>query len=316
MIEFKSRFARMIEGFVGMKRALGYSYKSEVLLLASFDAFCASEQQCPDAVGRAMVEKWIATGSSAVRPGTMNHRISVMRELGRYAAMCGTEFWIPPRKFRARGPAYECRIMTEDEVAGILAEADRFEDPSRKWLGLSVSAILRLLYSTGMRPGEAVDLRPGDLDLESGTARIMESKGHKNRLIALGDDIVGILRGYARVLEGCAGRAHFFYDGGGDAGARLEPRRLGAVLRRLCSAAGLEPPLPRAYDFRHAFITARILRWHREGADLKARLPFLSAYVGHNSIQDTLYYFRLAPGLLGCLGAVAGTAAPASMEER
>ena len=303
MHEFKSEFAAMIRGFISLKQSLGYSYKSEILLLSDFDAACASDPARPCVLTKELAGRWIAARSESERPGTTNHRISVMREFARYLSLTGVECWVPPPGLRARGGAFACRMITPEEAASIFAEADKFEDPSRKWLGLSASAILRLLYSTGMRPGEAVGLRMGDVDLGSGTARIIESKGHKDRVIALGSDIAGLLGNYSRALESCPGRSFFFYDGGGDPRSRIEPRRIGSVLRRLCHSAGIKPPMPRANDFRHAFITIRILEWHRQGADLRARLPFLSAYAGHSSIQDTMYYFRLAPGLLPALPA-------------
>ena len=42
-----------------------------------------------------------------------------------------------------------------------------------------------------------------------------------------------------------------------------------------------EGPKPRVYDFRHTFATECICRWMREGRDIDAMLPFLSAYMGH-----------------------------------
>ena len=50
-----------------------------------------------------------------------------------------------------------------------------------------------------------------------------------------------------------------------------------------------EGPKPRVYDFRHTFATECICRWMREGRDIDAMLPFLSAYMGHARFEDTVY---------------------------
>lgn len=54
---------------------------------------------------------------------------------------------------------------------------------------------------------------------------------------------------------------------------------------------------PRPYDFRHTFATHRLYLWMREGKDLNAMLPYLSAYMGHAQLSDTYYYIHLVPGL-------------------
>jgi integrase len=56
---------------------------------------------------------------------------------------------------------------------------------------------------------------------------------------------------------------------------------------------------PRPYDFRHAFAGHRLTRWSRQGVDLQARLPWLSAYMGHDDILGTETYLTATPALLG-----------------
>ena len=70
---------------------------------------------------------------------------------------------------------------------------------------------------------------------------------------------------------------------------------------RCFSMAGItafEGPKPRVYDFRHTFATECICRWMREGRDIDAMLPFLSAYMGHARYEDTLYYVHILLSLV------------------
>jgi integrase/recombinase XerD len=66
--------------------------------------------------------------------------------------------------------------------------------------------------------------------------------------------------------------------------------------------AGLKPQKgrvgPRPYDLRHAFAVQRLTRWYRQGVDLHARLPWLSAYMGHVNIVGTETYLNATPELL------------------
>ncbi|MFR8999202.1 MAG: hypothetical protein ACLVIY_01020 [Anaerobutyricum soehngenii] len=52
---------------------------------------------------------------------------------------------------------------------------------------------------------------------------------------------------------------------------------------------------PRAYDLRHHFACANIMRWSSEGKDIHAMLPYLMRYMGHSSLDSTYYYIHLIP---------------------
>ena len=53
----------------------------------------------------------------------------------------------------------------------------------------------------------------------------------------------------------------------------------------------------------------------REGKDLNAMLPYLSAYMGHSKLSDTYYYIHLAPGLLEEMSGFALSSAEAFLPE-
>jgi integrase len=75
-----------------------------------------------------------------------------------------------------------------------------------------------------------------------------------------------------------------------------------STLHGLFAKAGLKPEKgrvgPRPYDLRHAFAVQRLTLWYRQGVDLHARLPWLSAYMGHVDIVGTETYLNATPELL------------------
>jgi integrase len=87
---------------------------------------------------------------------------------------------------------------------------------------------------------------------------------------------------------------------------RLPVNTAHETLSRLFKQAGLKPEQgrvgPRPYDFRHAFAMHRLSRWYSEGVDLHARLPWLSAYMGHVDIIGTETYLNATPELLALAG--------------
>jgi integrase len=51
----------------------------------------------------------------------------------------------------------------------------------------------------------------------------------------------------------------------------------------------------RSYFLRHRFASAALIRWIDEGKDLYAMLPYLSAYMGHDTLTETAHYIHVLP---------------------
>ena len=86
-------------------------------------------------------------------------------------------------------------------------------------------------------------------------------------------------------------------------GTRLGHRTFNPTFHAVLRFAGLEPaPLlrpPRAHDLRHSFAVKTLLGWYRDGADVAARMPLLSTYLGHVDPVATYWYLSASPELLG-----------------
>jgi integrase len=54
----------------------------------------------------------------------------------------------------------------------------------------------------------------------------------------------------------------------------------------------------RPYEFRHAFAVHRLTAWAHAGMDVQAKLPWLSAYLGHQNVLGTEVYLKATPELL------------------
>jgi integrase/recombinase XerD len=87
-----------------------------------------------------------------------------------------------------------------------------------------------------------------------------------------------------------------------DAGTRLLYYNVGQTFAKLARRAGLTARSgacrPRPHDLRHSFAVATLLDWCRDGGDIAARMPLLSAYLGHTAPAHTYWYLQAAPELL------------------
>jgi integrase len=163
--------------------------------------------------------------------------------------------------------------------------------------------MLAVAYCTGLRLGEIVRLRLGDLRFDDGWLEVRESKFFKSRRVPLRSSVVDALKRYlaerarAGLPQDCEA-ALFCHERGGY--VYMTASRL---LREVIRTAGLKPEPgrrgPRVHDLRHAFVVHRMLEWYRQGINPENKLPYLATYLGHRDIHSTLVYLTITQELLG-----------------
>jgi len=88
----------------------------------------------------------------------------------------------PKRRFPAE-------VLTDDEVRALLNAC-----PSTSTTGLRNRALLAILYRSGVRIAEALDLYPKDVDLERGAIRVLHGKGDKARVVGVDRGALALAR--------------------------------------------------------------------------------------------------------------------------
>jgi integrase len=188
-------------------------------------------------------------------------------------------------------------VFRREEVKGILQAADNLPPDNRSPMRhLIMPEVFRLLYYCGMRVSEVLKLRVGDVDLDGGVLIIRDAKFNKDRLIPPARSMAARLRRYAEATSRLDPNAVFFPAP--DAG-HYSVVTVYAIFRRLLRECGIphrgRGKGPRLHELRHAFAVHTLERWYRQGENLEAKLPLLSAYMGHQSLVGTQRYLRLTP---------------------
>jgi integrase len=188
-------------------------------------------------------------------------------------------------------------VFSRAEILAVLRHARDLPGPPLH--ALSLRLLILMLYCTGLRPGEAIRLRLAEVDLDVRSFLVRQSKG-KTRLVPFRADLARELRSYRAKRPAGAGGDTFLVQPDGRPYTSMV---VWSTLRGIFVRAGLKAPHgragPRPYDFRHAFAVHRLTSWYRTGANLHARLPWLSAYMGHDNLLGTETYLTATPELLG-----------------
>jgi integrase/recombinase XerD len=289
--------AGAIAGLVAEKRALGYKYVSEELVLARFEAFCACEFPGVDTVTRASVEAWIAAAKGrAVKPATVINLIAPVRELARWLGRRGVQAYVLPAGVLQKPARYVPHIYTDRELAALFAQTDRCHYCSEvPYRHLVMPVLFRTIYACGLRCSEARLLRVEDVDIDTGVLQIRDAKGGKDRQVPVSEPLRERLAAYHATLVGQPGWEWFFP--GATLGVPLTLMNVNRNFRRFLWQAriphGGRGRGPRVHDLRHTAAVHNLRAWFARGESVDALLPVLQAYLGHSSIGDTAYYLRL-----------------------
>ena len=294
-LDFHSKLAPYITSLVDQKRALGYKYESQAIILKKFDTICI--EQFPDdcTVTRAMLDIW-AIKNPRESPGTLRNRVTVISHLAQHMVDVGIDSYIYPTNELPKEPKYIPSIFSKDELIRFFRQVDcchfSAEVPNRHFI---MPVLFRILYCCGLRVREALNLEVTDVDLEKGVLLIRKSKNDNDRLIPMSPELTKICQDYAgKVHKNGISHKYFFPAPDEDT---ISYMNIYGNFHRFLYKAGIpfggKGKGPRIYDFRHTFAVHCLRKIVLSGKDIGIYHQALKTYMGHSFFKYTAYYLRL-----------------------
>lgn len=296
---FQSALAPWLRDFVLEKRAVGYRYDIEQRLLQRIDRLIIEHGHHEATLPRTVLDAWMAK-TAHERPSTHVARISVVRQFARFLQRQGLAVDMPPTPPRSLiCTGFRARIFSPNEITQLFAALDKISPhvlaPHRN---RAMPALFRVLYGCGLRLGEALHLRVGDVDLVAGVLTIHQGKFRKDRLVPMSPSLAAHLRRYHADMGERADDAVFFPAPHGRCYSHHAAyMTFRWALRAAKISHGGRGHGPRIHDVRHTFAVRRLEAWYRAGVDVGTKLPVLSTYLGHESIAGTQQYLQLTLSL-------------------
>jgi site-specific recombinase XerD len=294
---------RDIDQFLVFKHALGYPYLRGEATLRSFQRFATRNLERNGTLDlAAAINLWLARLPFR-KPVTRGFELGPVRQLCHFRRRRDPKGYLPSVSLAPQTEShYAPHIFTIEQIRALLEAAGRHQ--GRNFWPDLLRLLILTTYCTGLRLGETVRLRCVDVDLRTRVLHIRASKG-RTRLVPFGADLAREFHQYLPQREEMLrrkrqDRADALFIG--RYGRAITLKATSDILRRMLRQMGLKRPRgrigPRPYDLRHAFAVHRLTAWYREGADIHARLPWLSAYMGHVSVLGTETYLHATPELL------------------
>ena len=284
--------------YLAIRRALGFKLRGHDRLIDDFIRFLGDVEA--SAVTTTAAVAW-ATKPDGLQPVRYAQRLGVIRGFANYLRSIDSTVQVPPNDVLAcRRQRHDPYLYSEADIDALLAATGHFRRPLR---AATFRSFFGLLAVTGMRVGEAIALDTADVDLVDGTGLVIRhAKFGKHRQLPLHPSTVAALGDYATARDRlcvCPRGPSFFVT---TRGTRLNYPGVRLAFVGLLNRAGVRAPAgtsaPTIHGLRHSFAVATLRDWHRAGADVSAKLPILSAYLGHVHPASTYWYLSAEPDLL------------------
>ncbi len=225
-------------------------------------------------------------------PATARRRISALRQFYRFLLQDNVRADDPTSRLDAPRRARSLpKTLSLAEIEALIAAAENARD----------RALIELLYGAGLRVSELVSLplraapRPGQDHM------IVEGKGGKERLVALGKPALDALAAHLGARAASLPKAEaqreraerWLFPSASAADGKLTRRRVAQILETAAAKAGIDPARVSPHVLRHAFATHLV----EGGADLRT----VQTLLGHADIATTQIYTHVAEGRLRTL---------------
>ena len=299
--EFISIFSARLSDYLAFRQLGGIEPKSQRQLLGYFDRFVHQQGFQKPWPSRELIEQYLVS-SQHLQPGTRTNRLSVVRQFCRYFYQFEPQCYVPESSMMHQiRPMRVAHIYTHAEIQAIVQAAWQLPPPG-SLRPHTFATLFGLLYTTGLRCGEAFGLNLSDVDLEQNRLFITQGKFGKSRWVPISPSTADALRRYRherlRIAPSLPDSPFFVIP----TGHRLYHTNVNHAFRRVLKHCGLRGgkgcPGPRLHHLRHSFACTRLLLWYREDKDINALLPALATYLGHININSTQVYLRATTALL------------------
>lgn len=295
-----SCLAEHIQNFINLRRLSGTDYQSQARLLGYFDRFVLEQGLSEARMTRQITDRYLQS-LSHLAPRTRHNRFCVLRQLCEYLARNDPLSYVPePLRVIPSQGAHPPYIFSDSELQALLAAASQLP-PANSLRPHTYRTLLGILYTTGMRIGEALALNLQDFHSAEQCLYIAEGKFRKPRWVPLSASTCRAVEQYVAKRLQIRPRSADSPLLINQRSRRLHHCSVHQSFHHLLSHCGIRHTKhtgPRLHDLRHTFAVHRLLAWYHHAEDVNARLPWLATYMGHVNVRSTQVYLQATAALI------------------
>jgi len=212
---WQSNLGPYIKDFIALKKSNGFSYETEKYYLIQFDKLCMSNDEFnKEGISKELSDKW-SIQSQTEGKTYRSKRVCATRQLGLYLLSIGKEAYIP--HFKGSLDKTITYIPTFKELQSLFKYIDKYIPGNNNRISLQLAIIypiiFRLMFCCGLRLSETTKIKCDLIDLNKGTLTILKSKGLKERMIPIAQDVCELCKIYNKKISKLVPQRIYFFPG-------------------------------------------------------------------------------------------------------
>ena len=249
--QYRSSLSDMMVSFLNEKRMTGYKYANQEKWLIRFDSYYDRNGYTGIRITKSMVDEFIY--SSLEQPSTHYLKERLLRDFALFLIQHGhREVYVAQVK---SAPVKKCShipyIFTKEEIRHFFSAVDAWDDSFYTNRHLVDPVLFRLLYGTGMRVSEALNIMVKDFDEINGVLSIYQAKNYKDRLIPIAPSLACRIGKFINVFHKYSKDTAFLFQSPGK--GKMDKSTVYRHFRQYlqCSNISHTDAGPRVHDFRY-----------------------------------------------------------------
>jgi len=301
MIRFESILKNELSEFLSIREvSLSKSaFDHNCHYLKKFDDYLVRCGCCIRELTEDTIMGWVSslTGKSS----SIANEVIVIRIFLSRLNIIGMQAYIPPVPKVADD--YVPYIFSDIELYRIFILIDNItmtKSQPNPYIQLEYPMVLRLMYGCGLRIGETLALRMKDVDLDNGVLTLRHTKGDKQRHVPMHISLVLILRSYCMAM-GLIGKTDSFLFPSTTSDTPMSTKTAFHRFENILKLSDISLPGRRKHQrgpclhcFRHVFTFKSFAKAEKDGRGINDSVPYLSIYLGHDSLNETEKYLKFS----------------------
>ena len=305
MLKFNSVLKDELTDFMSLRKVskCKNTYSNDKRILLGFDEYLCSISCDNKDLTEVQMIGWIRTLVGNTQ--TIAGKVVVVRIFLMQLSSYGIHSYIPPVPKVHYG--YIPYIFSESELDRIFHSTDALkktkEVRKNTLIHVEEPMILRLMYGCGLRIGETVALRMDNVDLVAGVLTLKCTKGDKQRIVPMHHSLTEILEHYCMAM-GILGYPESYLFPTINTLEPVTPMCVGDKFDELLELTKISLPGrkknqrgPCLHCLRHVFAFKAFANAEKNGRRIDDIVPYLSIYLGHDSLRETEKYLKFSSEL-------------------
>lgn len=293
---FSGIFKDVIPKYIEYKKALGYAYAYDYSkrLRQMSNFFEQNYHNSKVILTKEMVLDFIKKRDNEAS-STICSRCALIRGFASFLVKQGYHniYILPNQYIPKKSTNFVPYIFSKEQINLLCNIIDNYKFGSKYLNKRKIySALIRLLYSCGLRISEALSLKVSEIDFTNSIIHILKSKNNCSRIVCMSNSLSTYIKNYISNNKLNATDL-LFPNPEGQIYSQSSVYKKFKDFFEIANIYTSNNKLPRVHDFRHTYAVHALQKMIDNGMDVYCALPFLSSFLGHVNIQSTEHYLRL-----------------------